>query len=78
MLGFNKWKEDNCVKHCNLCFIGVCGKCTGIGTKEDVWRSALKWYQDIVNTCEKDCNTDEDYKILYFHLKQVLINEIKE
>ena len=42
------------------------------------WRSALKWYQVIADKCEQDCTTDEDYKVLYFHLKQVLINEIKE
>ena len=40
------------------------------------WRAALKWYQSVAETCEKDCETPKDYKILYFHLKQVLKNEV--
>lgn len=46
---FEKWKDDNCVKHCNLCHIGVCGNCTGIGTKGDVWRAALEWAEDRIS-----------------------------
>ncbi|KKN71260.1 hypothetical protein LCGC14_0423030 [marine sediment metagenome] len=42
------------------------------------WQAALKWYQSIAAGCEKDCQTDEDYKTLYFHLKQVLKNGIQE
>lgn len=43
MKEFDKWKDDNCIKHCNLCHIGVCGDCRGIGTKADAWRAALEW-----------------------------------
>lgn len=42
------------------------------------WFSALRWYQSVAEECEKDCHTDEDYRILYFHLKQVLENEMSE
>jgi len=45
---------------------------------KDTWKAALSWYQEVANKCEQDCSTNEDYKILYFHLKQVLINELKE
>lgn len=41
------------------------------------WRAALKWYQSVAKVCEKDCETSEDYKVLYFHLKQVLKNEVR-
>lgn len=40
------------------------------------WQGALRWYQAVANKCEKDCMTPEDYKVLYFHLKQVLENEV--
>ena len=46
MKQFEKWKDDNCVKHCNLCYIGVCGDCRGIGTKADTWKAALKCVRD--------------------------------
>ena len=39
---FEKWKDGKCVKVCNLCYIGVCGDCSGIGTKEDTWRAAFE------------------------------------
>jgi len=42
MKEYEKWKDGNCVKNCNLCHIGVCGDCSGIGTKGDVWRAALE------------------------------------
>ncbi len=42
------------------------------------WRAALENYQKIAAACEKDCETAEDYKTLYFHLKQVLKNELGE
>lgn len=43
MKEFEKWKNTNCIKHCNLVNIGVCGDCQGIGAKEDAWRAALEW-----------------------------------
>ena len=59
---FEKWKDDNCVKHCNLCYIGVCGDCVGIGTKEDTWRAALKWAKSRSTNmigCKRTINTSE-------------------
>ncbi len=44
---------------------------------ETVWRGALEWYQLTAAECEKDCHTNEDYRTLYCHLKQVLENELK-
>lgn len=42
----------------------------------DAWRAALGWYQSVAETCEKDCTTIEDFQTLYYHLKQVLKNEV--
>lgn len=56
--------------------------CKGLSCKDcqrirkEAWRAALEWYQTIAEECEKDCSTDSDFRILYFHLKQVLENEI--
>lgn len=52
---------------------GICGK-RGC---EKYWRAALGWYQSVAEKCEKDCETPEDFKVLYFHLKQVLKNEVR-
>ena len=41
------------------------------------WRASLEWYKGITDEYEKDCTTDEDFRTLYFHLKQVLENELK-
>jgi hypothetical protein len=42
------------------------------------WKEALKNFQSIMENYEKDCKTPEDFKTLYFHLKQVLKNEVGE
>lgn len=44
---FENWKGNNCIKHCNLCGIGVCGSCNGIGTKGDAWKAALEWVRGL-------------------------------
>lgn len=49
-----------------------------INDTEAGWKGALEWHQKIANTCEEDCETSEDYKILYIHLKQVLKNELED
>lgn len=41
------------------------------------WRASLEWYKSIADKCEQDCVTDRDFRVLYFHLKQVLENELK-
>jgi len=46
---FKKWKDNKCVKVCNLCHIGVCGSCSRIGTKEDTWRAALELVLEWLN-----------------------------
>lgn len=46
--------------------------------RKEGWKAALQWYKNAADECEKDCSTNEDYKTLYFHLKQVLENELKE
>lgn len=33
------------------------------------WKASLECYQNIAMECEKNCFTDNDYKVLYFHLK---------
>jgi len=42
------------------------------------WQMALEWYKKTMDECEKDCITSEDYKVLYFHIRQVLKNEIEK
>jgi len=46
--------------------------------KRCAWIAALKWYKSVAEECEKDCVTDKDFRTLYFHLRQVLENEINE
>ena len=76
MLGFNKWYNN--IFNWRIKYQPNIKSFTKKRQLYNTWRGALKWYQKIADGCEKDCNTDEDYKILYFHLKQVLINELKE
>jgi hypothetical protein len=75
MLGFKQWYDeirDWCIKYHRS------DEFSKKGELYYAWRRALKWYQLVADECEKDCSTDKDYKVLYFHLKQVLINEMKE
>lgn len=53
------------------------GDCCEVNA-EIAWRAALRWYRNIAEKCENDCTTDKDFRTLYFHLKQVLKNEIGE
>ena len=70
MKEFEKWKDGNCVKVCNLCHIGVCGDCTGIGTKEDAWKAALRWVQNArFRSTDEPLNID---KPLYDMLEEEL------
>ena len=47
MKQFKKWKENNCIDNCDIGVdTGVCKRCTGLGTKEDVWKAALECVRD--------------------------------
>ena len=70
MREFKAWWDENANDYCDEggMYYEECA--------EDAWKAVLEWYQKTAAKCEKDCSTDEDYKVLYFHLKQVLKNEI--
>lgn len=66
MKEFKKWLKKNKPYGVYSC-MDMAGK---------AWKAALEFYKDTAARCERDCTTDKDYKILYFHLKQVLKNEL--
>ena len=43
MKAFEEWRLKNCEDNCDIGVdSGPCHQCSGLGTKEDAWKAALK------------------------------------
>lgn len=49
MKAFEKWKSDNCEENCIEYPSHLCATCEGLGSREDVWKAALKWANEGLN-----------------------------
>ena len=77
MKEFEKWKQNNCDENCDIgTDTGVCKRCSGLGTKEDAWKAALKMV--MIHEGRRygnDFMTDEPMNVLYNFIRKELEDE---
>lgn len=79
MKAFEEWFYGQVCDRCDkVAWINPVGCGTCEMNREQAWKASLKWFYNVAEECEKDCKIDKDYQKLYFHLKQLLKNELGE